>query len=752
METNFTDDTSGCSTATTTSARQLESLDDTDCYATAWAEVLRRARDEKASVRWGGRGQGGRGAARKTFQPKDVVVDGVRLEYVGSRDSGSSCRVLLEDATLKLLAASSDGGGSSSGKRRVYGLLGRNGCGKSTLLKRAHAGRIPGFPPHVSTLYVPQISVWAAFGAETNSSASDGEGNDNDESDDGGARPEVTPLQYLLKRHEIHSRKSKETIRREIDRLEDAIEDLDVESEQDQVRIEELGLEISRLEDEYDGFGNRRGDSVRADAEDALSFMGLANEALWHAPMSKLSPGLRKKVELAVTLICPADLVLLDEPANHLDVPGLIQLRRVVSTLSESSTVLLSSHDVDFVNDVVTDIIEMAQLNLYSYSGNYADYLVQKQQGDLHQLRQAVSLEKKRGTMVKTLENLKKQATPRRGGMKKKAKQVESQKKKIEREGLDAGDAKGHRWTQHPRGPAGAKVGSINAVADASSRRGLTTQQLLKMTEKSLRPPPDKAVQFIFENPKSQWGEPLIMALDVGHGYAIGDGADGAPVLSEWSPDIPEALLPKEGLLFDCVDMCIDEGKRYCILGKNGCGKSTLLRILAKLEDPIEGTVKHALNVDVGYLNQQVVEDMVQNATRDAACYDSNNAVSLLASLFPEKSEQEIRGGLTAFGLSPKQGTTNIQYLSGGERHRLCLASMMLRNPQVLVLDEPTSDLDIESVEALVYGLSRWTGTVVMVSHDANFIRSLDANCYVLVDGRLRRVEGGVDTYLRSFA
>ena len=120
--------------------------------------------------------------------------------------------------------------------------------------------------------------------------------------------------------------------------------------------------------------------------------------------------------------------------------------------------------------------------------------------------------------MLQTLDNLKKQPVPKWGGAKKKGKQIESHKKKLEKQGLEKDD-KGHRRTNQTAGTR-VKVGSINAI-DASTRHGCTTQQLLEMAKKSIAPPPDKAIQFSFKNVSSQWGEPLIMALDVGHGYNI---------------------------------------------------------------------------------------------------------------------------------------------------------------------------------------------------------------------------------------
>jgi ATPase subunit of ABC transporter with duplicated ATPase domains len=209
-------------------------------------------------------------------------------------------------------------------------------------------------------------------------------------------------------------------------------------------------------------------------------------------------------------------------------------------------------------------------------------------------------------------------------------------------------------------------------------------------------------------------------------------------------------IVKKKGYLFDFVDLCIEEGETYCILGSNASGKSTLLQILGKLMDPVEGRVKHALNIKVGYLDQELVDNMIQAGLDDGA----QNAIIFLLQRFPKKTEQDIRSELINFGISPLQATTDLCFLSGGERSRVCLAAVMLQDPHVLLLDNPTSNLDPESVQALIHGLKQWKGTLVLVSHDAHLVRSLEAQCHVLMssEGKLRRVQGGVDDYLRSFA
>lgn len=766
--TTTTTTTTVTATGTTPSAvvlqSQLDSLDDTDCYATAWQQALERLQQQQnaggstgSNLKnvWGGRGMGGRGTARRTIQLRDAVVDGVRLEYVGQGSHASSRLLLSDTAHLKLLS------------KHVYAAVGRNGSGKSTLLKRLRAGKIPGMPPHLRIWYIAQDDGACFFDEEERDERNKGN-DDPDDNDNDNNSNETTPLQHVLTRWEAYAHTASISTRLEVTELEEKLDSLDYE--RDEALIQELGERISQLEDDLleaeEEEGNDDNDvndnsdhnnhvhhRRKLAAQDALSFWGV-DEKLWNVPWSQLSPGVRQKAALATALVCDCDLLLLDEPTKDLDVLGLVRLRQLLTQVlpsrSRPTTVLLVSHDLDLLNDVATDVIEFSDLQLHYYPGNYHDYLALKRQHDLHMLRQSVALDKKRGAMLQTLEHLKAQA--RDGASKKKSQQVTSQRKKIEKQGL-LHDEKGHRWTAQNAG-TGIQVGSINAV-DASTRRGLTTQQLLQLTEKSVKPPPHKAVQFVFRNPTSVWGagEPLIMAMQIGHGYpqksTITAVPEENPVVGAASVDPLTAFLqPKPGYLFDCVDLCIAEGDRYCILGDNLCGKSVLLRLLAKHEEPLEGTVKHATNLDVGVLDQAIVDRMMQSGLADG----SENALAYLSKLHPRKTEKDVRSELTNFGLSPQQAATNLRFLSGGERRRLCLAALMLGDPQVLMLDQPTSDLDMESVEALIYGLSRWKGTLVLVSHDANFVRALEAKCYALVNHRLYRVEGGIDRYLRSFA
>ena len=687
---------------------QLASLDASDALASVWETCVAEAETNGTRISWGGRGRGGRGAGRRTFQPHDVLVDGVSLEFLNDAsvtgEGAGGSKTLLRDATIKLL----------SGK--VYSLLGRNGVGKSSLLKRIHAGKVPGFPPHITTLLISQEVF----------------GHDN-----------MNPIDILLKTHREMKSQSDEANAMRMRDLEEQIDGLDMESEDDQAKMEVLCEEISRLEedsdDEEDGIG-----CAEERAREALLFFGVP-ETMFDTPTSKLSGGIRKKISLASALVSRVRLLLLDEPTCHLDMHGIIQLRRLIADyVSSKATVVVVSHDIDLLNDCCTNTIhfESKSNQLVYYPGTYRDFLGYRKQGVMHEIKQSGALEKQRAAMVKSIDNLKKKSSAAncRTAKKKIGKQLESKKKKLERHGVEKNEY-GHRRTAQKHG--GIRKGAINGI-DASTRQRMTHKQLLKQAAVDVGPVPDKAVQFDFRDPTSTWGdEPLVSVMEVGHRY---DDAKS----SMFDVGVETSLERNNGLLFDCVDLSIREGSRTTVLGENGEGKTTLLKIIAAEMAPTEGTVHFATGVSAAYFGQRSADELI------GAALSENSGIltplSLLTHFFPKKTEHDLRSELTAFGLSPKQANTNVRFLSGGERCRLSMATMMLGDPQILIVDEITNHLDVESVEALIYGINKWKGTLVMASHDTNFIRHItDGECFVLVGGHLRRITGGIDVYLKSF-
>merc|ERR1719160_1504435 len=380
------------------------------------------------------------------------------------------------------------------------------------------------------------------------------------------------------------------------------------------------------------------------------------------------------------------------------------------------------------MNDVATDTIHFDEKQhiLSYYSGNYRCFLKYRNERLAHQTKQAGALEKQRSAMVSTIDNLKKKSarSDSRQAKKKINKTIKSKEKKLERHGVEKNEF-GHRRTAQSDG--GIRKGAINGLP--SEQRNMSHKKLLKMAEINIGPVPDKAVQFDFEPVNCTWGdEPLVSVMDVGHSYDEGsdEGAD---------------------FIFDCVDLSVREGTRTVILGENGSGKTSLLRIISGELSPTVGSVHFANGVTVAHFHQHSVDDLMHDhGSSEDGQGDVVTALTLLSERYPAKTEQDVRGMLTRFGLSPKQADTNVRFLSGGERCRLCMADLMLQSPHLLVIDELSNHLDVESVDALIYGLGKYNGTVVMASHDAHLIRSVGGargDAFVLFDGSLQRVNGG---------
>lgn len=314
----------------------------------------------------------------------------------------------------------------------------------------------------------------------------------------------------------------------ELQKKENELELLDETIHDDyEERMEALCTQISHLQDAVE----QTLDQVRLQQQalDALAFYGLEEPLCTQTAYIKLSAGQRKKVTLAVAVLCMAChrettatsshfLLCLDEPTNWLDIAGLVQLRRflieatsIVVANDEADdrgnnapsnqtaadvTVLLVSHDMDLLNDVATDVIYFSQVSksLNYYPGNFADYERAKDQSELHALRQQVTLDKKRASKIQTIQQLRERPTPKRGGAKKKAQQIAVQQHQLRRMGVEK-NSKGHRWTQQSAG-TGIKPGAINGI-DSSTRKDLSTAQLLQLAEASARPPPEKTIQFV---------------------------------------------------------------------------------------------------------------------------------------------------------------------------------------------------------------------------------------------------------------
>ena len=224
----------------------------------------------------------------------------------------------------------------------------------------------------------------------------------------------------------------------------------------------------------------------------------------------------------------------------------------------------------------------------------------------------------------------------------------------------------------------------------------------------------------------SRLGKDVIDLLDVS--VAFGESRAGKPVLRD-------------------VEWRIAPGERTGIIGANGAGKSTLLGLIAGTIEPDSGRVKRGKTVRLAMLDQQsgILEDIAEDLVRDVVG-------RLQTSYVVEGKELTPTQLLERLGFRREQLSARVSELSGGERRRLQLMLTLLAEPNVLVLDEPTNDVDIDMLSATEDLLDSWPGTLIVVSHDRYLLERVTDQQYAILDGHLRHLPGGVDEYLRIAA
>jgi ATP-binding cassette subfamily F protein uup len=188
----------------------------------------------------------------------------------------------------------------------------------------------------------------------------------------------------------------------------------------------------------------------------------------------------------------------------------------------------------------------------------------------------------------------------------------------------------------------------------------------------------------------------------------------------------------------------IMRGDRIGILGNNGVGKTTLLRLLLGDIEPQSGTIKHGTNLEVGYFDQL-------RETLDEEKSVADNVGGGRTYLKLNGKDRHIVGYLKGFLFSPKRSMMPVKALSGGERNRVILAKLFTKAANLLVLDEPTNDLDMETLEVLEQRLTAYNGTLIIVSHDREFLDNVVTSTIVFEEnGELREYVGGYSDWLRQ--
>ena len=371
----------------------------------------------------------------------------------------------------------------------------------------------------------------------------------------------------------------------------------------------------------------------------------------------EMSGGWIMRARLARLLVMEPDLLLLDEPTNHLDLLSLLWLQNYLKNYT--GALLLISHDRQFMDEVVTQVHEISEKKLLAYTGNYTDYLRQREERYDQQLAAYNNQQKEISALQQFADRFR--AVPS------KASQAMSKLKQIER---------------------------------------------LELIEKPLAP----RKPFRFQIPPPPRGGQRAVSLEGIH-MAYGTTQ-----------------------VYRGLDLTIERGERTVLVGPNGAGKSTLLKILAGVVAFQKGERDLGHNAKIGYFSQHRADTLDPEKT----------VLDEVQASAPLMREDEARGVLGSFMFRKDDIYKKTAILSGGEKSRLNLVKFLVDPPNLLLMDEPTTHLDIHTVESLTLALERYEGTLVFISHDVHFIRKLATKVLHVNAGQVTPYVGGYDYFLEK--
>jgi ATP-binding cassette subfamily F protein 3 len=346
--------------------------------------------------------------------------------------------------------------------------------------------------------------------------------------------------------------------------------------------------------------------------------------------------------------------------------------------------ILVISHDREFLNSLVGHIVEIRMSKLIRYRGNYDEYLVQREANEAQLLAAYKNQQREIASLQEFADRFRAKAS--------KASQAQSKLKQIER------------------------MDKIEAPTSD-----------------------DKKVSFRFPQPQRS-GHRVIRMKNIHFAYPVRSGAsadrrqpvgaDGSTALSRDAATLNHVY---RGIEFEA-----ERGQRIVLVGPNGAGKSTLLKLLAANVTPSQGERELGHNVKAGYYSQYRVDMLDPGRTVLEEALETPQQVT----------EQFVRTLLGSFLFRGDDVFKKVSVLSGGEKSRLALVKLLLDPPNLLLMDEPTTHLDMNSIDALLFALDQFEGTLIFISHDVYFIRAL-ANKVVHVNGgQLTHYAGDYQYYL----
>ena len=493
-------------------------------------------------------------------------------------------------------------------------LVGRNGEGKSTLMKII-SGEVK---PDDGEIYLQQGARIARLEQEV---PRDIDGTVYDVVADGLGNLGSVIAQY----HHITQDFDKPGAMDEMARLQQKIEEVDGWSME-----QRIGTTISRLQ-------------LPADAE-----------------VATLSGGLKRRVLLARALVSDPDILLLDEPSNHLDVESIEWLESFL--LSSGLTLIFVTHDRSFLRKLATRIVEIDRGKLSSWPGSYEAYLKGKAEALHAEEKQQAEFDKK----------LAREEVWIRQGIKARRTRNEGRVRALEQ-------------MRRERAQRREKIGKANIQA----------------------------------NVKENSGKIVIEADHIAYAY------ENKPVIRDFSTTILR-------------------GDKIGIIGPNGAGKSTLLNLLLGKLQPQSGKIKIGTNLEIAYFDQLRETLNTEQTAQENVAGGSDQIII-------NGNPRHVISYLQDFLFSPERARAPITKLSGGEKNRLLLAKLFSQPANMLVLDEPTNDLDVETLELLEELLVDFSGTVLLVSHDREFLDNVVTSTFVFEgDGVVNEYIGGYQDWLRQ--
>ena len=478
------------------------------------------------------------------------------------------------------------------------GLVGRNGAGKTTLLRALGGADLP----KAGLVRRPAATGYLAQEPRIDEHPDD-----------------VTCLAHVLEGHGLA-------------RLQDQLEKARVGVEEDPSTAN-----VNRYSHLHERFEAAGGYAAESEVRRLAAGVGLGADRV-DLPLSALSGGERRRLELVRILFTGSELLLLDEPTNHLDADARTWVLKFLRAYRGALVVV--SHDLDLLDDAITRVLHIdrelddAPGSIVEYKGTYSQYLTARGQDEAR-------LRKLRARQDSEIARLKTLADSMRGQTAKRARQAKSLDTRVARMKKERVDAPKRKRSLRLRFPTPPRSG----------RTVLTASELWK----------------------------TFGSLDV----------------------------------FADVSFDVGRGERLLVMGLNGAGKTTLLRILAGQTEPDLGEVVFGANVSVGYYAQEH-EGIQADRTVLEHMREASGA-----------TDRDLRTVLGMFGLSGEKAFQDAATLSGGEKTKLALAQLVAGRHNVLLLDEPTNNLDPQARTATGEALAAWPGTMIVVSHDVEFVRAL---------------------------